>query len=154
MPTFLFIKNKVAVATVHLVSFSSPNLSHRLVHFSFAAQTQTASNDSSGPMPLPPHQPGQQVMNPPLMYTALHLLSTLSYLPLQVSLLEFIDLLQTSCLNETADHSLKSIVGGKARNKSQNNWLQSDADEQLLLNISVCLAVLRSEGWTMTSDLV
>jgi hypothetical protein len=51
-----------------------------------------------------------------------------------VSLLEFLDTPQVNCLNEADDHSLKSIISMKARNNSKN-YLESDADEQLLLNI-------------------
>ncbi|KAF8226215.1 DUF1000-domain-containing protein [Tricholoma matsutake] len=54
---------------------------------------------------------------------------------LQISLLEFLDLSQLNCLNETPDHTFKSIVSLKTRNSS-SNYLLSDVDEQLLLNIS------------------
>lgn len=54
----------------------------------------------------------------------------------QVSLLEFLDLSQLNCLNEDSTHTLKSIVDQKERNKS-DSYLESDADEQLLLNIPV-----------------
>ncbi|KAL0057589.1 hypothetical protein AAF712_013410 [Marasmius tenuissimus] len=53
-----------------------------------------------------------------------------------VSLLQFLDLQQLNCLNETPDHSLKGIVQGKSLNTNSGNWLQSDADEQLLLNVT------------------
>ncbi|KAF9257832.1 DUF1000-domain-containing protein [Marasmius fiardii PR-910] len=53
-----------------------------------------------------------------------------------VSLLEFLDLQQLNCLNESSEHSLKSIVESKSINKGSSKWLQSDADEQLLLNIT------------------
>ncbi|KAG6901499.1 hypothetical protein C0995_011094 [Termitomyces sp. Mi166 len=52
-----------------------------------------------------------------------------------VSLLEFLDLSQLNCLNEDSTHTLKSIVNQKEINKS-SNYLESDADEQLLLNIA------------------
>ncbi|KAH0584178.1 hypothetical protein H2248_009736 [Termitomyces sp. 'cryptogamus'] len=52
----------------------------------------------------------------------------------EISLLEFLDLSQLNCLNEDSTHSLKSIVNQKEINKS-DNYLESDADEQLLLNI-------------------
>lgn len=55
---------------------------------------------------------------------------------LQVSLLEFLDLSQLNCLNEDSTHTLKSILDQKERNKS-GSYLESDADEQLLLNIPV-----------------
>ncbi|ESK90059.1 thioredoxin-like protein 1 [Moniliophthora roreri MCA 2997] len=53
-----------------------------------------------------------------------------------VSLLEFLDLQQLNCLNESPDHRLKPIVESKSMNKSSEKFLQSDADEQLLLNIA------------------
>ncbi|KAG6845030.1 hypothetical protein H0H87_001367 [Tephrocybe sp. NHM501043] len=52
-----------------------------------------------------------------------------------VSLLEFLDLSQLACLNENSAHTLKSIVVTKSRNTSSDTYLESDADEQLLLNI-------------------
>ncbi|KAG6910882.1 hypothetical protein DXG01_006565 [Tephrocybe rancida] len=51
-----------------------------------------------------------------------------------VSLLEYLDLSQLACLNENPSHTLKSIVASKSRNQT-TNYLSSDADEQLLLNI-------------------
>ncbi|KAJ4469853.1 PITH domain-containing protein [Lentinula aciculospora] len=52
-----------------------------------------------------------------------------------VSLLQFLDLQQLDCLNESAEHNLKSIVSSKKINTS-DSFLESDADEQLLLNIA------------------
>lgn len=43
------------------------------------------------------------------------------------------DCVQSSCLNECADHTLESIVRS---HKAQGSYLLSDVDEQLLLNIS------------------
>ncbi|GLB35225.1 putative PITH domain containing protein [Lyophyllum shimeji] len=57
-----------------------------------------------------------------------------------VSLLEYLDLSQLNCLNEAADHTLKAILAQKRRNTS-SNYLLSDADEQLLLNIPFNQAV-------------
>jgi len=57
-----------------------------------------------------------------------------------ISLLEFIDLSQLSCLNESLEHSFKSIVALKRRNTSAA-FLSSDADEQLLLNVPFNQAV-------------
>ncbi|KAF8078219.1 PITH domain-containing protein [Lyophyllum atratum] len=51
-----------------------------------------------------------------------------------VSLLEYLDLSQLDCLNEASEHTLKSILAEKRKNTS-SNYLLSDADEQLLLNI-------------------
>ncbi|KAK0210047.1 PITH domain-containing protein [Desarmillaria ectypa] len=56
------------------------------------------------------------------------------------SLLEFLDLQQLNCLNESAEHPFKSIVASKKRNAT-SAFLQSDADEQLLLNIAFNQAV-------------
>ncbi|KAJ3799859.1 DUF1000-domain-containing protein [Lentinula aff. detonsa] len=52
-----------------------------------------------------------------------------------VSLLQFLDLQQLNCLNEAVEHNLKSIVSSKSLNTS-SSYLESDADEQLLLNIA------------------
>ncbi|CAG8624245.1 16749_t:CDS:2 [Acaulospora colombiana] len=51
-----------------------------------------------------------------------------------VSLLEFVDRPQINCLNELSEHTLKSILTGHSRNTSES-YLESDTDEQLLLNI-------------------
>ncbi|GJJ12034.1 hypothetical protein Clacol_006274 [Clathrus columnatus] len=45
-----------------------------------------------------------------------------------ISLLEFIDLSQSNCLNESPGHSIHSILSSKARNSSPN-YLLSEADE-------------------------
>lgn len=50
------------------------------------------------------------------------------------SLLEHLDLSQSYCLNEAEGHNLKSILANKTRNIT-TNYLLSDSDEQLLLNI-------------------
>lgn len=50
------------------------------------------------------------------------------------SLLEYLDLSQSNCLNEVEDHNLKSILANKIRNTT-DAYLLSDSDEQLLLNI-------------------
>ncbi|KAF9062049.1 DUF1000-domain-containing protein [Rhodocollybia butyracea] len=52
-----------------------------------------------------------------------------------VSLLQFLDLQQLDCLNESTDHNLKSILSSKKLNTSES-YLESDADEQLLMNIA------------------
>ncbi|KZT29304.1 DUF1000-domain-containing protein [Neolentinus lepideus HHB14362 ss-1] len=54
---------------------------------------------------------------------------------MQVSLLEFVNNSQTTCLNESFEHGIKSILSSKKKNTS-DAYLLSDADEQLLLNIS------------------
>jgi hypothetical protein len=63
---------------------------------------------------------------------------------LQISLLEYLDLSQLNCLNESSAHTFKSIVSLKSRNTS-GSFLLSDADEQLLLNIPV--GVLDMDLW-------
>jgi len=52
-----------------------------------------------------------------------------------VSLLEYLDLSQLNCLNESSEHTLESILKHKSKNNSPDCYLQSDADEQLILNI-------------------
>ncbi|OCH95216.1 DUF1000-domain-containing protein, partial [Obba rivulosa] len=53
----------------------------------------------------------------------------------QTSLLEHLDVSQLTCLNENGEHTLKSIVGDRKRNTS-SAYLESDVDEQLLLNVT------------------
>ncbi|KAJ7273424.1 PITH domain-containing protein [Mycena rebaudengoi] len=59
-----------------------------------------------------------------------------------VSLLEFLDLSQLNCLNEDAQHPFASIVSTKSVNKSAKNFVLSDADEQLLLNIPALRSIV------------
>lgn len=56
----------------------------------------------------------------------------------QQSLLVHVDYLQSNCLNESAGHTLESIV---RPHKQPGSYLLSDVDEQLLLNISVSLVL-------------
>ncbi|KAL1745435.1 PITH domain-containing protein [Schizophyllum fasciatum] len=58
-----------------------------------------------------------------------------------VSLLDLLDLSQLNCLNENDEHTAKSILAGKARSKDSAKYLLSDADEQLVLNITFNQAV-------------
>ncbi|PVF98844.1 DUF1000-domain-containing protein [Serendipita vermifera] len=67
-----------------------------------------------------------------------------------VSLLEFVDRPQINCLNEVSDHTLKSILAGHSRNTS-DSYLESDTDEQLLLNIPFNQAV-RVRGIAIQSN--
>ncbi|TRM59484.1 PITH domain-containing protein [Schizophyllum amplum] len=57
------------------------------------------------------------------------------------SLLDLLDLSQLNCLNESDEHTLKSILGGKTRSRDSSQYLLSDADEQLVLNITFNQAV-------------
>ncbi|TFK55513.1 DUF1000-domain-containing protein [Heliocybe sulcata] len=52
-----------------------------------------------------------------------------------MSLLELLNISQTTCLNESFEHGIKSILSSKKINTT-GEFLLSDADEQLLLNIS------------------
>ncbi|KAH9966505.1 PITH domain-containing protein [Russula dissimulans] len=56
------------------------------------------------------------------------------------SLLEYLDLSQSNCLNEVDGYNLKGILSTKTRNLT-DAYLLSDTDEQLLLNISFNQAV-------------
>jgi len=51
-----------------------------------------------------------------------------------------VDHLQSNCLNESAGRTLKSITQSP---KAPGSYLLSDVDEQLLLNVSVSLALCR-----------
>ncbi|KAF8344336.1 PITH domain-containing protein [Cantharellus anzutake] len=52
-----------------------------------------------------------------------------------VSLLELLDVSQLNCLNESEEHGVKGILSAKRKNSS-SSYLESDADEQLLISIS------------------
>ncbi|GAB1517719.1 hypothetical protein RhiTH_000769 [Rhizoctonia solani] len=51
-----------------------------------------------------------------------------------VSLLEYLDSTQLNCLNESDTHNIKSILGNKTFNTGKS-YLESDSDEQLLINL-------------------
>jgi len=53
-----------------------------------------------------------------------------------ISLLEFIDAQQLNCLNESPNHGIKGLLASKTRNTSSDTYLESDADDQLLINIA------------------
>ena len=55
----------------------------------------------------------------------------------QTSLLDALDPLQINCLNEDNEHNFKNLLASKKLNTSQDTYLLSDVDEQLLLNIPV-----------------
>lgn len=57
------------------------------------------------------------------------------------SLLEFLDSSQLTCLNESRDHNMRSIVSKDSSGRSSTAFLESDVDEQLLLNITFNQAV-------------
>jgi len=54
----------------------------------------------------------------------------------EISLLEFVDLTQVNCLNEASPNTIKSIIHQKRANTDKNYFLLSDADEQLIINIT------------------
>jgi len=58
----------------------------------------------------------------------------------KVSLLEYLDRPQVNCLNESSEHTLKSILSGTTANTTAA-YVESDADEQLLMNIPFNQAV-------------
>jgi len=53
-----------------------------------------------------------------------------------ISLLEFLELPQVNCLNESSQHNLKSIIPNRRRNMNESQYLESDADEQLLITLA------------------
>lgn len=52
------------------------------------------------------------------------------FLRLKVDLRSLVDRNQTTCLNEAPKHEWENIL-----DEGNNNWLESDCDEQLLLNV-------------------
>jgi len=52
----------------------------------------------------------------------------------KISLLEYLDRSQVNCLNESNEHTIKSILSGITANTTEA-FVESDADEQLLMNI-------------------
>ncbi|KAI0710409.1 PITH domain-containing protein [Cerioporus squamosus] len=53
----------------------------------------------------------------------------------EISLLEHLDTPQVTCLNESPEHTFKAIVEGRKKNTG-DAYVLSEADEQLLINIS------------------
>ncbi|KAG8748282.1 hypothetical protein FRC10_007672 [Ceratobasidium sp. 414] len=105
-PTFLFVKNKVVVETIR--GADKPALENALRVHAPPAPAPTSSNE--GPS------------------------KDESASSKDVSLLEYLDSTQLNCLNESDTHNLKSILGNKTRNTGKS-YLESDSDEQLLINI-------------------
>ncbi|TKY88904.1 hypothetical protein EX895_002145 [Sporisorium graminicola] len=114
MPTFLFLKNKSVVDTLQ---GADPNRLSALVKqhssgassaFSGAGQTLSGSSTSSRPF-------GAR--------------SVAGITDGHSSLLQTVELKQSLALNEKSDHRLQDILTGS----SGGNWLESDADEQLLI---------------------
>lgn len=108
MPTFLFIRNKGVVATLKGAmpkQLEDLVLAHSQAPAA-ASSSAVAASSSSGS----------------------------NGAPSDPSLLEHLDLSQVNCLNEAANHALKGIVSQKKFNTTKE-FLLSDADEQLLLNI-------------------
>lgn len=67
---------------------------------------------------------------------------------LQVSLNSQIDQSQVHCLNESSEHMLKDMLRGGG-----DKWLESDADEQLLLHIPIQQSIkLRALRFTTASS--
>ncbi|KAG8953998.1 hypothetical protein FRC04_000982 [Tulasnella sp. 424] len=123
MPTFVVIKDKKVVGEL---KGADPRGLRALVvkHAPKPSESSEASGSGeSGPAPsdvrVPPY-PSRGDAN--------------EQHQLQVSLLEYLDLTQVNCLNENPEHTLKSIIESRLRN-SGPAYLESDADEQLLLTI-------------------
>lgn len=119
MPTFHFIKNKTIVDTV-----GGPDKAAIQAAITKHATAPAASTSGSSE----PSDVSQTIVPTVYDWRILH----------QVSLLEFIDRSQTNCLNENLTHTLKSILTGHSRNTS-DAFLESDTDEQLIMNIPVSL---------------
>ncbi|KAG8771396.1 Thioredoxin-like protein 1 [Ceratobasidium sp. 428] len=107
MPTFLFIKNKVVVETIRGADKSA---------------LESALTTHAPPAPAPASLgEGPSVKDE-------------SAASKDVSLLEYLDSTQLNCLNESDTHNVKSILGNKIRNTGKS-YLESDSDEQLLINL-------------------
>lgn len=63
----------------------------------------------------------------------------------QSSLLKSVEPNRSSALNEKPDHRLQDILSGPSGGK----WLESDADEQLLIHLSVSFKFghFRTDSW-------
>lgn len=128
MPTFLFIKNKVVVQTVR-----DPGQNALETAVRTHAPPAPAST-SLGEGPSKDESAASKDVN---VLCAFSSCLVINAPPLQVSLLEYLDSTQLNCLNESDTHNIKSILGNKTRNTGKS-YLESDSDEQLLINIYVC----------------
>ncbi|KAF8609975.1 thioredoxin-domain-containing protein [Ceratobasidium sp. AG-I] len=106
MPTFLFIKNKAVVETIRSADKSALETAVR----THAPPAPEATSLGEGPS------------------------KDESAASRDVSLLEYLDSTQLNCLNESDTHNIKSILGNKTRNTGKS-YLESDSDEQLLINL-------------------
>jgi len=105
IPTFILFKNKEAVETIK--GADPKRLEALVVKHAPKADEYGASGSGSG-------EPASAS---------------------DVSLLEYLDMPQVNCLNESQEHPLKGIVANRSRNTSDSVYLVSDADEQLLINL-------------------
>ncbi|KAB5596498.1 hypothetical protein CTheo_135 [Ceratobasidium theobromae] len=106
MPTFVLIKNKVVVQTIRGAD---------RVTLESAVQTHAP--------PAPPSISGGEGSS-----------KDESAVSKDVSLLEYLDSTQLNCLNESDAHDIRGILGNKTLNTGKS-YLESDSDEQLLINI-------------------
>ncbi|SPO30682.1 related to TRX2 - thioredoxin II [Ustilago trichophora] len=117
MPTFLFLKNKSVVDTLQgadpnrLTSLVKQHSSGASSAFSGSGQTLSGSGSSSNSF-------GAR--------------SVAGITDGHSSLLEAVELKRSSALNENPDRRLQDILGGPNGGK----WLESDADEQLLIHLT------------------
>jgi len=111
MPTFVFIKNR---QTLEMIKGANP------------AAIEAAIRKHAG-LPQPDYVEGSGSSGPVDKALAGH-----------TSLLSQIDASQTTCLNEAPKHNLKSILTNPP---TPGTYLESDADEQLLLGIAFLQSV-------------
>jgi hypothetical protein len=132
MPTFLLIKNKAVVETIRGAdknALESAVRTHAPPAPVAASLGEGSSKDESAA--------SRDVSVAGYLCYRLTSNSASS----QVSLLEYLDSTQLNCLNESDTHNIKSILGNKTRNTGKS-YLESDSDEQLLINIYVCAVLI------------
>ncbi|CUA74941.1 PITH domain-containing protein At3g04780 [Arabidopsis thaliana] [Rhizoctonia solani] len=115
MPTFVLIKNHIVVATVVGAN----------------REALLAAIQSHAP-PAPATCNEGSAKDVPILVKLMSPFTNPSIV--KVSLLEYLDSTQLNCLNESDTHNIKGILGNKILNTG-NSYLESDSDEQLLLNL-------------------
>jgi len=113
MPTFKFIRNDAVIQTV--MGADKNGLSNG-VQTHAGPEPLTSSSASAVAVNIAPPSKAEGASSG------------------DISLLEFLETNQLNCLNEAPEHSIKTILSSKGKTSSKS-FLQSDTDEQLLLNI-------------------
>lgn len=122
MPTFVFIKNRQTIETIKGANPAAIEAAIRK-HAGAPQRDYIEAGSAPADKALQGHVSLSRGRSLPM---------ELKWFPLfsQTSLMNQVDSSQTTCLNESSSHSLKDLLSS-----SGSDYLESDADEQLLLSL-------------------